>query len=117
MNITMKNYIKNKTISGLCVAVLSLGAIQSCSSDYVEDVQNKGAFNTDEFFKDRNQAFQALIGVYDPINKYAAGFENTITFFNAASDDFNAGGGNATDGIGIQSFSNYSIDSYKISRE
>ena len=34
--------------------------------------------------------------------------------FNAASDDFNAGGGNATDGIGIQSFSNYSIDSYKI---
>ena len=31
-------------------------------------------------FKDRNQAFQALIGVYDPINKYAAGFENTITF-------------------------------------
>ncbi len=114
MNITMKNYIKNKTISGLCIAVLSLGAVQSCSSDYVEDVQNKGAFNTDEFFKDRNQAFQALIGVYDPINKYAAGFENTITFFNAASDDFNAGGGNATDGIGIQSFSNYSIDSYKI---
>ena len=41
----------------MCTAVLSLGAIKSCSSDYVEDVQNKGAFNTDEFFKDRNQAF------------------------------------------------------------
>ena len=45
----MHHGYKNKTISGLCVAVLSLGTIQSCSSDYVEDVQNKGAFNTDEF--------------------------------------------------------------------
>ena len=81
MNITMKNYIKNKTISVLCVAVLSLGALQSCSSDYVEDVQNKGAFNTDEFFKDRNQAFQALIEAYMIllINMLQA-LKNTITF-------------------------------------
>lgn len=32
-----------------------------------------------------------------------------VTFFNAGSDDFRAGGGNASDGIGIQSFDDFTI--------
>ena len=28
------------------------------------------------------------VATYDPIGKYAAGSENMLTFFNAASDDF-----------------------------
>jgi hypothetical protein len=33
-----------------------------------------------------------------------------VTFLNAGSDDFYAGGGSATDGAGIQGFSNYKIN-------
>ena len=51
-----------------------------------------------------------LVSVYDLLRKIFWGFENTVTFFNAASDDFYSGGGSPTDGTGIQSFSNYSID-------
>jgi hypothetical protein len=44
------------------------------------------------------------------MRKNAGGFENMITMMNAGSDDNYAGGGGATDGAGIQSFSNYTIN-------
>lgn len=37
-----------------------------------------------------------------------------VTFFNAASDDFYAGGGSSTDGAGIHGISNYTIDAVKM---
>lgn len=82
----------------------------SCSSDNVEDVQNKGAFDTNNYFKNQDQCFSALVGVYDVLRKYSGGFESMVTFFNAGSDDFYAGGGSATDGAGIQGISNGKIN-------
>ena len=43
------------------------------------------------------------------MRKNSGGFENMITMMNAGSDDHYAGGGGASDGAGIQGFSNYSI--------
>jgi len=94
---------KNKFIIITAAMVLSL---VSCQKDFL-DIQPKGQFLTANYYADQDQAYAALVGVYDILRKNSGGFENMITFLNAGSDDQYAGGGGATDGIGIQSFSNY----------
>ncbi|MDQ1162284.1 hypothetical protein QE422_002652 [Chryseobacterium sp. SORGH_AS 447] len=103
--------MKNKflKISFAAVFLLSMPAITiSCNDDTLEEKENKGAFAN--FFRNEQECFFALVGTYDPLRKYAGGFENMVTFFNAASDDFYAGGGSATDGAGIQGVSNWQIN-------
>lgn len=105
----MKNNIYKISIAASLF--LSAGALNvSCTTDNLEDVKNLGAFDTNNFFRNEQECFFALIGAYDPVRKYAAGFENMVTFFNAGSDDFNAGGGSSTDGAGIQGLSNYQLN-------
>ncbi|MCJ8154340.1 RagB/SusD family nutrient uptake outer membrane protein [Chryseobacterium sp. SSA4.19] len=82
----------------------------SCNDAYLDDVQNSGSFNTDLYFKNEQQSFSALVSVYDVLRKYSGGFENTVTFFNAGSDDFFSGGGSSGDGAGIQGLNNYTIN-------
>ncbi|MEY8758854.1 RagB/SusD family nutrient uptake outer membrane protein [Chryseobacterium tongliaoense] len=105
----MKNKIY-KSLTLMLLSGLSLTTISSCNNDYIEEVKNQGAFDTSNYFANEEQSFSALVGVYDIMRKYAGGFENTVTFFNGASDDFYAGGGSSTDGAGIQGFSNYTIN-------
>ncbi|WNM18075.1 RagB/SusD family nutrient uptake outer membrane protein [Flavobacterium capsici] len=87
--------------------------ITSCSSDFM-DVKPEGMTTEDNYYKDEAQAKAALTSVYDLLRKNSGGFENMITMFNAASDDHVAGGGGESDGAGIQSFSNYTINPYTI---
>jgi len=94
---------KNKFLIITAAMVLSL---VSCQKDFV-DIEPKGQFLSANYYADKDQAYAALVGVYDILRKNSGGFENMITFLNAGSDDQYAGGGGATDGIGIQSFSNY----------
>jgi hypothetical protein len=56
------------------------------------------------------------VAAYDVMRKNAGGFENMITMMNAGSDDNYAGGGGATDGAGIQGFSNYTLNANIIPR-
>jgi starch-binding outer membrane protein, SusD/RagB family len=88
---------------------VSFGSI-ACNDDYISDVQNQGAFDSNNYFKNEQQCFSSLVSVYDVLRKYSGGFENMVTFFNAGSDDFYSGGGSSTDGAGIQGFNNYSIN-------
>jgi hypothetical protein len=91
----------------LCAAILvSLG---SCSKDFIT-LQPEGQFLTQNYYTDRDQAYSGLVAVYDVLRKNAGGFENMITMMNAGSDDNYAGGGGATDGAGIQGFSNYTLN-------
>lgn len=110
----MTNKMKNKNFiyKGLAVAFLAgLGFTNiACSDSYLDDVQNSGSFNTDLYFQNEQQSFSALVSVYDVLRKYSGGFENTVTFFNAGSDDFYSGGGNSNDGAGIQGLNNYMIN-------
>jgi len=103
-----KRYI-NKAILATLTISLAFNNI-ACSDNNLEDVENKGAFDTNNYFKNEQQCFSALVGVYDVLRKYSGGFENMVTFFNAGSDDFYSGGGSSTDGAGIQGLSNYTIN-------
>lgn len=100
----MKNRILKNSIVVLALA-LTLGA---CSEDFIE-VEPKGSFLEDNYYKNEEEAYTGLVAAYDVIRKHSGGFENTIAMLNAGSDDFYAGGGSSTDGAGIQGFSNYTI--------
>lgn len=105
--------MKNKIFKISIAASLFVGTgliNVACTTDNLEDVKNLGAFDTNNFFRNEQECFFALVGAYDPVRKYAAGFENMVTFFNAGSDDFYAGGGSSTDGAGIQGLSNYQLN-------
>ena len=101
--------MKGKVISYLFIAVTMIFTLVSCEKSFV-DIQPKGQFLSANYYADKDQAFGALVGVYDGMRKNSGGFENMITMMNAGSDDQYAGGGGATDGAGIQGFSNYTLN-------
>lgn len=102
--------MKKIQINHLLAALIILLSMQACKKGFV-DVKPQGQFLTENYYSDQTQAYGALVGVYDAIRKNSGGFENMITMMNAGSDDQFAGGGNATDGAGIQGFSNYTLNS------
>lgn len=100
----MKNNIKI-----LAIATLASLTFASCSTEDLE-VDPKGLEVESNYYQNEAEAFSGLVSVYDLMRKNSGGFENMITMFNAGSDDHYAGGGNSSDGAGIQSFSNYTIN-------
>lgn len=99
------NKIKNM-YSLLAVSMVLL--LVSCKKEFV-DITPKGQFLSENYYADKDQAYGGLVGVYDGMRKNSGGFENMIAMMNAGSDDHFAGGGGATDGAGIQGFSNYTL--------
>ena len=97
------------------IAVVILVTIFSCSEEYI-DVNPEGTFLSDSYYLNEDQAKTGIIAAYDLIRKNSGGFENMVTMMNAGSDDHYAGGGGATDGAGIQSFSNYTLNEFEIPR-
>src|SRR5260221_1946903 len=91
------------------LATTMLVLLGSCKKDFIT-IQPKGQFLTQNYYSNRAEAYTGLIATYDVMRKNAGGFENMITMMNAGSDDNYAGGGGATDGAGIQGFSNYTIN-------
>ena len=85
-------------------------SLAACKKSFV-DVTPMGQFLTENYYADQSQAYGAMVAVYDPIRKNSGGFENIITMMNAGSDDHVAGGGNSTDGAGIQGFYNFTLNS------
>ncbi len=105
----------NKKILNIAVVGILTCTLASCSEEYLT-VPADGKLTELNFYKDESQAYSALVAAYDPIRKNSGGFENMITMMNAGSDDQFAGGGGETDGMGIQSFSNYSQSGFTIPR-
>ena len=95
------------------IAIVILVTIVSCSEEYLE-VDPEGVFLSDSYYLNEDQAKTGIIAAYDLMRKNSGGFENMITMMNAGSDDHYAGGGNATDGAGIQSFSNYTLNEFEL---
>ncbi len=98
--------IQIKTAILATMLLLSMGA---CKKDFIT-INPEGQFLTENYYTNTEQAYSGLIAVYDVLRKNAGGFENMITMMNAGSDDNYAGGGGATDGAGIQGFSNYTLN-------
>ncbi|SFQ54013.1 RagB/SusD family nutrient uptake outer membrane protein [Flavobacterium akiainvivens] len=105
--------MKLKAIKYSFLLSAGLLAFSSCSEDYLE-VKPTGTNLESNYYQNQDQAYSALIAVYDLMRKHAGGFENLTAMLNAGSDDFHAGGGSAADGAGIQSFSTYTINSATI---
>jgi hypothetical protein len=101
--------MKRIRISTVFLAATALVLLGSCKKDFIT-LTPKGQFLTDNYYQDRDQAYAGLVAVYDVLRKNAGGFENMITMMNAGSDDNYAGGGGASDGAGIQGFSNYTLN-------
>ena len=91
------------------LAVAMMLSFASCNKDFI-DIQPRGQFLSENYYSNEGQAFGGLVGVYDVMRKNAGGFENMIAMMNAGSDDQLSGGGNSTDGAGIQGFSNYTLN-------
>ena len=101
--------MKKIQINYMLIAATMMISLLSCKKDW-ENVAPKGIFLSENYYADKDQAYGALVGVYDVVRKNSGGFENMITMMNAGSDDHFAGGGGATDGAGIQGFSNYTLN-------
>lgn len=101
--------MKLTVIKHSIIFIGTLVIASSCSKDYLE-VRPEGTPLEENYYSTQEEAYSGLISVYDVLGKQSKGFESMVTMFNAGSDDHYAGGGGATDGAGIQSFSNYSID-------
>lgn len=89
-------------------------SVASCSEETLNVDPPKGTPLEKNYYLNEAEAYTGLIAVYDILNKQSGGFDNYITMLNAGSDDHYAGGGSATDGAGMQSFSNYTISSSTI---
>lgn len=102
--------MKNKIIKiGFATGIVALSLV-SCSKDYLElDPNDAGLSLSENYYRNEAECFSGLVSVYDILKKNSGGFENMIAMMNAGSDDHYAGGGGATDGVGIQSFSNYTM--------
>ncbi|MFT3749651.1 MAG: RagB/SusD family nutrient uptake outer membrane protein [Agriterribacter sp.] len=101
--------MKKIKINYLVLASTALLLVTSCGKSFVT-VEPKGQFLTENYYSNSDQAYSALISVYDVLRKNSGGFENMITMMNAGSDDQYAGGGGETDGAGIQGFSKYTLN-------
>lgn len=101
----MKN-IRITRLSVLCSLIIMIG---SCGKNYIT-LQPQGQFLSENYYANADQAYAALVSVYDAMRKNAGGFENMITMMNAASDDNYAGGGSSSDGLGIHSFADFTIN-------
>jgi hypothetical protein len=99
-----------KIINKIMIAGALVTSLMSCDKGFI-DIQPQGQFLTANYYADEDQAFSALVGVYDVMRKNSGGFENMITMMNAGSDDQYAGGGGESDGVGIQGFSNFTLNS------
>ena len=100
--------MKTNTFKLVLAALAVIFTLNSCTEDYLE-VPIKGTNLESNYYRNESEAFAGLVAVYDVMRKYSGGFENMVTFFNAGSDDFRAGGGNASDGEGIQTFDDFEI--------
>tara|TARA_R110001583_G_scaffold44521_1_gene141177 strand:+ start:9205 stop:10719 length:1515 start_codon:yes stop_codon:yes gene_type:complete len=101
-------FIKNKYLFIASLVILS--TLTSCSDEYL-DVEAKGQFLSTTYYANEDQAFAGLVSVYDVMRKNTGGFDNLVAMMNSGSDDHYAGGGNSSDGQGLQDFSTYTMNS------
>jgi starch-binding outer membrane protein, SusD/RagB family len=100
--------MRNIKVNYLIIAAIIINFGASCKKSFVE-VTPQGQFLSDYYYTNQDQAYSALVAVYDPLRKNTGGFENMLALMNAGSDDHYAGGGGATDGTQLQAFSNYTM--------
>jgi len=112
---TIKNYI-NKT-QWLKVFSVFMGVgfgITSCTNYLTIDPQTNAKILGENFYQDSTECYSALAAAYGAVRVYAGCFYNQTATMNSGSDECYCGGGSATDGSGLQNFSNYTMDANNV---
>ena len=96
-----------KNLKNIFLITFAASILISCSKDFLNP-EAPGTVLEVNYYKNETEAYAGLVATYDILSKHSGGFENTITMFNAGSDDC-TGGGAAANNDPINNFSNYSI--------
>lgn len=88
--------------------IVSTSLFQGCSKDFLE-AKPKGTHFESNYYKNKQEAFNGLIAVYDVVGWTAGGYVNKLAVMNVASDDMYAGGASSTDQMHYQHMSKFSI--------
>jgi len=82
--------------------------VTSCSDEFLE-VKPRGLDLESTYYKNRDEAYNGLIAVYDVVGFMSSGLITKVGAVNSASDDHYAGGGGPTDVNDFQVWSNYTL--------
>ena len=100
----MKKYIYTSII-----ACLVLFGLQACSDSFLE-LKPKGTDLEDNYYRNRQEAYNGLVAVYDVLGYQSPSYITKVLATSAASDDHYAGGGGSSDIPNIQAWSSYDLD-------
>jgi len=94
--------------------LLVIGVIQlntSCKKSFLE-VSPKGTVLESNYYQNADQAYAALISVYNPLGwEFCQGnYSSDLLTLNSASDECWSGGGNSSDTPVVQVMNNYTVD-------
>lgn len=98
----MKKYIKI-----IAVATLAFN-LQACKDSFLE-LKPRGTDLESNYYKNRQEAYNGLVAVYDVLGYQASNYATKILTTNAASDDHEAGGGGSSDLPYLQAWANYTL--------
>jgi hypothetical protein len=85
-----------------------LFAFSACGDQFLE-VDPRGKILESNYYRDRQEAYNGLIAVYDVVGYMSSGLITKVGAVNSASDDHYAGGGGPTDMNAFQVWSNYTL--------
>lgn len=100
----MKKYLKLSLIIG----GLAMMSLNSCSDSFLE-LKPRGTDLEENYYKNRQEAYNGLVAVYDVVGYQSSNYTTKIFATSAASDDHFAGGGGSSDIPTIQAWSNYTV--------
>jgi len=110
---TIINYIKStRWLVVSCVATII--GLASCSNYLELDPKISGQLLIQNYYQDSTQCYSALAAAYGGVRVNSGCFYNQIATMNSGSDECYCGGGTATDGGGMQNFSNYTLDATNV---
>jgi len=98
----------NKMIKHL-VYSCAVGLAAAACSDSFLDIKPRGTDLEANYYRDRQEAFNGLVAVYDVVGWQGGGYVTKINAVSAASDDHYAGGGGPNDITDLQVWSDYSL--------
>ena len=94
--------MKTKNMKHIFIFSVLTTILFSCSKDYLE-VTPKGTSLEETYYQNEDEAYSALISVYDIMSLNSSSWDNMISFMNAGSDD-NYGASAPGDAISLFSY-------------
>lgn len=100
--------MRKKHIPYIIALATGLQLAGGCSDKFI-DVNPRGQFQENTYYRNATDAFKGLVAVYDIIGYQSNGYITKIGAMDAGSDDHFAGGGGPNDVTALQVFTKYTI--------